>query len=52
MVNTVIEVYLETVTGQQLLLLLGQQLLWAVGLIVLSQLVLRLGVRRLVILGG
>ncbi|MBA3531280.1 MAG: ABC-2 family transporter protein [Ardenticatenales bacterium] len=51
-VNTVVEVYLGLLTGADLLRALGVQLLWAIGLILASQLVLRAGVRRLVILGG
>jgi ABC-2 type transport system permease protein len=52
MVNTVVEIYLGVLTGPALLQALLGQLLWAVILIGLGQLVLRAGVRRLVIQGG
>jgi ABC-2 type transport system permease protein len=52
MVNTVIRVYLSKMTGLELFYALGQQLLWIIILFVASQLVLRAGVRRLVIQGG
>jgi ABC-2 type transport system permease protein len=52
MVNTVVEVYLGTLQGPALLAALGEQLLWAVGLFAVCQLVMRAGVRRLVIQGG
>jgi ABC-2 type transport system permease protein len=51
-VNTVIEVYLGVVTGPELVRALGGQLVWIVALVAASQLTLRAGVRRLVILGG
>ncbi len=52
MVNTVIEVYLGVLTGPELLRALGIQIVWIVILFVACQLVLRAGVRRLVIQGG
>lgn len=52
MVNTVIEVYLGILQGPALLQALLAQLLWLVALIGVGQLVLRAGVRRLVIQGG
>ncbi len=52
MVNTVVEVYLGVLDGPQLALALLNQALWAVALTALGQIVLRAGVRRLVILGG
>ncbi|MCP4541276.1 MAG: ABC transporter permease [Chloroflexi bacterium] len=52
MVNTVIQVYLSKMTDLELFRVLGQQLLWVIVLFVASQLVLRAGVRRLVIQGG
>lgn len=52
MINTVVEVYLGLLDGRALIGALLMQALWAVGLIVVGQLVLRAGVRRLVILGG
>ena len=51
-VNTVIEVYLGVAKGQALIQALLGQLLWAGILILAGQIVLRAGVRRLVILGG
>jgi ABC-2 type transport system permease protein len=52
MFNTVIEVYLGAVQGPELVWALAQQALWVVGLILAGQIVLRAGIRRLVILGG
>ncbi len=52
MVNTVVEVYLGVLTGPALGRALASQALWAIGLIAAGQLLLRAGVRRLVILGG
>ncbi len=52
MVNTVVEVYLGLLQGADLLGALLVQLLWALVLIACGQVVLRLGIRRLVILGG
>lgn len=51
-VNAVIEVYLGVLGGPELVRTLLGQALWAALLIGASQVVLRLGVRRLVILGG
>lgn len=52
MLNTVVEVYLGVLEGPELVQVLAQQILWAAGLLLLSQLILRAAVRRLVILGG
>ncbi len=52
MVNTVVEVYLGILTGPALIAALINQALWAILLALIGQLVLRAGVRRLVILGG
>ena len=52
MVNTVIEVYLGRLSGPELFQALGMQLLWIALLFVACQLVLRAGVRKLVIQGG
>ena len=52
MVNTVIKVYLGMLTGLELLRALGIQMAWIVVLFVACQLVLRAGVRRVVIQGG
>lgn len=52
MFNVVIDVYLGVVTGPEVARALAMQALWAAGLVVACQLVLRLGVKRLVILGG
>lgn len=51
-VNTVIEVYLGLLQGPDLLNALLGQALWAAGLILLGELALQAGVRRLVIQGG
>ncbi len=50
--NTVIEVYLGLLQGAAMWQAIFNQLLWAVLLTLLSQLLLRSAVRRLVILGG
>ncbi|MEX1018180.1 MAG: ABC-2 family transporter protein [Litorilinea sp.] len=52
MVNTVIEIYLGLVHGQAMLYLLAQQVVWAIALYIAAQLILRAGIRRLVIQGG
>ncbi len=52
MFNTVIEIYLGVLKGPEIILALFHQVLWVLGLILAGQLVLRLGIRRLVILGG
>ena len=52
MVNTVIEVYLGVLTGPALILALLAQAMWIVILVVVCHLVMRAGVRRLVIQGG
>jgi ABC-2 type transport system permease protein len=51
-ITTIVEVYLGLLTGNQMLYSLGYQLLWFGVLFLTCQLVLRLGIRRLVILGG
>ncbi len=51
-VNTVIEVYLGLLNGKDLIWAFLGQMVWIAILFVLGQLVLRAGVRRLVILGG
>ncbi|MCL5997300.1 MAG: ABC-2 family transporter protein, partial [Chloroflexi bacterium] len=52
MVNTVIEVYLGVLSGPALAQALLGQLVWLVILVVASHLVMRAGVRKLVIQGG
>ena len=52
MVNTVIEVYLGVLAGPELVRALLGQVLWIAILLVLCRLVLRAGVRQLVIQGG
>ncbi len=52
MVNTTIEIYLGLLTGGALVWALAVQLFWIVVLIVICQLTLRAGVRKLVIQGG
>jgi len=52
MLNTIVEIYLGVLDGPHLVQALLVQVFWAVALIGLSQLALRAGVKRLVILGG
>jgi ABC-2 type transport system permease protein len=52
MINTLVEVYLGVLTGSALFQAMGMQLLWIVLLFATGQLVLRVGVHRLVIQGG
>lgn len=51
-INTIVEVYLELLTPAQVAAALANQLIWVALLVAACYLVLRLGVRRLVILGG
>lgn len=51
-VNTVVEIYLGLLWGPKLVSALLFQALWAVLLIAVGQIVLKVAVRRLVILGG
>jgi ABC-2 type transport system permease protein len=51
-VNAVVEVYLGVLSGPELALTLLGQAAWLVVLVVAGQLILRAGIRRLVILGG
>ena len=50
--NTVVEIFLGVLQGPELIQALIYQVLWIIGLMLIAQLVLRAGVRRLVILGG
>jgi ABC-2 type transport system permease protein len=52
MINTVTEVYLGVIEGPALVPTLLTQVIWTLVLILASQVVLRAGVRRLVIQGG
>jgi ABC-2 type transport system permease protein len=52
MVNTVVEIYLGVLTGPQILAALAWQAVWVLVLFAIGQVMLRFGVRRLVILGG
>ena len=52
MLNTVVEVYLGVLEGTDLLQALAYQVLWIMVLYLAGQIILRAGVRRLVILGG
>jgi ABC-2 type transport system permease protein len=52
MVNTVIEIYLGKLEGFALLLALVKQGLWVLALVMLAQVLLARGSRRLTILGG
>jgi ABC-2 type transport system permease protein len=51
-INTIVEIYLGVLTGPAIVQALLQQFLWFIGLVVIGQLILRAGVRRLVIQGG
>lgn len=51
-INTLVEVYLGLLTGDALVRALLAQAAWALGLAALGQIVLRLGIRKLVIQGG
>lgn len=52
MVNTPIELYLGLLSGREVAIALAGQIFWFVSLLVLGNLALRAGVRRLVIQGG
>ncbi|MBN2003973.1 MAG: ABC-2 family transporter protein [Anaerolineae bacterium] len=52
MVNSIVEVYLGTITGLELIEVWALQALWIVLLFALTQMVMRAGVRKLVIQGG
>jgi ABC-2 type transport system permease protein len=52
MINTIVEVYLGLLSGPEMMAALLHQALWAAALTSACYLVLRAGVRRLVILGG
>jgi ABC-2 type transport system permease protein len=52
MINTTIEIYLGLVQGAEVIMALLTQVIWIVLLITFGQIVLRFGVRRLVIQGG
>jgi len=52
MFNSVIEIYLGVIQGFDILKTLGFQLLWILILILISQLVLKAGLKNLSILGG
>ncbi|MBN1933713.1 MAG: ABC-2 family transporter protein [Anaerolineae bacterium] len=52
LINSVVEIYLGGIEGVDLLRALGFQLLWAIILFALCQIILRQGVRKLVIQGG
>lgn len=52
MVNTVVEIYLGVLHGVQLIQALALQAIWAIILVLVCQLVMKFGIRRLVIQGG
>jgi ABC-2 type transport system permease protein len=52
MINTPVEIYLGLLAGPQIVQALSVQLAWIIALVLLGQLVLLAGVRRLVIQGG
>lgn len=51
-VNTVVEIYLGLLSGPEILKALAGQVLWVTVLITVCQLVMRMGIRKLVIQGG
>lgn len=51
-INTVVEIYLGILQGPAIVQAILAQLVWGAVLILAGQLVLRLGIRKLVILGG
>lgn len=51
-INTVVEIYLGVLKGPAIAQALFAQLAWVAGLILAGQVVLRFGIRKLVILGG
>mgnify|MGYP001084839509 CR=1 FL=1 len=52
MINTVVEIYLGVIGGYELVRVILMQIGWAFGLMIISNIIFRAGVRRLVILGG
>ncbi len=52
MLNTVIEIYLNLIQGPDLIKAILYQFSWIFALILIGQIILRKGLRRLVILGG
>ncbi len=52
MINTVVEVFIGSLTGWAVVAVLLQQAAWFVFLWLAGQLLLRAGMRRLVVLGG
>jgi ABC-2 type transport system permease protein len=52
MINTSVEIYLGLLSAEEMTLALSAQVVWIVILVIASQIVLRAGVRRLVIQGG
>jgi ABC-2 type transport system permease protein len=52
MLNTVTEIFLNILTGAELVMVIIQQMFWVLFLIVAGQLVYKTGVKRLVIQGG
>lgn len=52
MLNTVVEIYIGTLQGTAVWQALFLQAIWALGLAIVGQLLLKTAVRRLVILGG
>jgi ABC-2 type transport system permease protein len=52
MVNSLVEIYLGALDGWEIVLALGLQAVWGVGLVLLGQVILRKGISRLVIVGG
>lgn len=52
MINTVVEIFLGSLSGPAVVQVLLLQVIWFLGLSLLAQLILKAGIRRLVIQGG
>ncbi len=50
--NTSIEIFTNVLTGQEALLAIGKQVLWALAIFIIGKSVLRLGLRKLTLEGG
>ena len=52
MLNTLLDIYIGTLNGLEMWQALGVQIIWIGVLVLLAQVGIRAGVKRLVILGG
>ena len=52
MLDVTAEIFIGTLSSRDITTALTLQALWGIGLLLVNQIVLRVGVRRLVILGG